>query len=112
VLVSVLSPYFVGDMRYGWWWRNAFRLRREGHYSVQGSQAPIVRRRLAEFAAHSAPYFTLKRVFPGRPPIWARNSSGVDATGGARYAWLCTISSLFMFLLFDKNNQGGSAARD
>src|ERR1700693_1206278 len=22
VLVSVLSPYFVGDMRYGWWWRN------------------------------------------------------------------------------------------
>ena len=112
VLVSVLSPYFVGDMRYGWWWRNAFRLRREGHYSVQGSQAPIVRRRLAEFAAHSAPYFTLKRVFPGLPPIWARNSSGIDASGGARYAWLCTIRSLFMFLLFEKSNQGGSAARD
>ncbi len=112
VLVSVLNPYFVGDMRYGWWWRNALRLRREGHYSVHGSQGPIVRRRLAEFAAHSAPYFTLKRVFPGLPPIWARNSSGVDASTGARYAWLCTIRSLFMFLLFEKSNQGGSAARD
>jgi SAM-dependent methyltransferase len=112
LLVSVLSPYFVGDMRYSWWWRNALRLRREGHYSVQGSQGPIVRRRLAEFAAHSAPYFTLQRVFPGLPPIWARNSSGVDAAGGARYAWLCTIRSLFMFLLFEKSIQGGSAARD
>ncbi len=111
VLVSVLSPYFVGDMRYGWWWRNAFRLRREGHYSVPGSQAPIVRRRLGEFAAHSAPYFTLKRVFPGLPPIWARNSSGVDASGGARYAWLCTIRCLFMFLLFEKSSQGDGAAR-
>jgi SAM-dependent methyltransferase len=107
VLVSVLSPYFVGDMRYGWWWRNTFRLRRQGHYSVQGSQAPIIRRRLAEFATLSAPYFTLKRVFPGLPPIWARNSNGVDVTGGARYAWLCTIRSLFMFLLFEKNHQGG-----
>jgi SAM-dependent methyltransferase len=112
VLVSVLNPYFVGDMKYGWWWRNAFRLHREGHYSVQGSQAPIVRRRLAEFAAHSAPYFTLRRVFPGLPPIWARNSSGVVASRGARYAWLCTIRCLFMFLLFEKSNQGSSAARD
>jgi SAM-dependent methyltransferase len=112
VLVSVLSPYFVGDMRYGWWWRNAFRLRREGHYAVQGSQAPIVRRRLAEFAAHSAPYFMLKRVFPGLPPIWAHNSNGVDASGGARYAWLWTIRCLFMFLVFEKSTQGGPAARD
>ena len=111
VLVSVLNPYFFGDMKYGWWWRNAFRLRREGHYSVPGSQAPIVRRRLAEFAAHSAPYFTLKRVFPGLPPIWARNSSGLAASAGARYAWLSTMRSLFMFLLFERSNQG-SAVRD
>jgi SAM-dependent methyltransferase len=107
VLVSVLSPYFVGDMKYAWWWRNALRLRRHGHYSVQGSHAPIIRRRLAEFAVHSAPYFTLKRVFPGLPPIWARNPSGVEVPGGTRYAWLCTIRSLFMFLLFEKSNQGG-----
>jgi SAM-dependent methyltransferase len=113
VLVSVLNPYFVGDMKYGWWWRNAFRLRREGHYSIQGCQAPIVRRRIAEFAAHSAPYFTLKRVFPGLPPIWRRDSGGVAASSrGVRYAWLRTIRSLFMFLLFEKNNQGSIAARD
>jgi SAM-dependent methyltransferase len=109
VLVSVLNPYFVGDMKYGWWWRNAFRLRREGHYSVQGSQAPIIRRRLTEFASHSAPYFTLKRVFPGLPPIWARNSKGVVASSGARYAWLCMSRCLFMFLLFEKSNQGRAA---
>ena len=101
VLVSVLNPYYVGDMKYGWWWRNLIRLRREGHYSVQGSQAPIVRRRLAEFAAHSAPYFTLKRVFPGLPSI---------AGGGAQYAWLCIIRCLFMFLLFEKSNHGIGAA--
>jgi cyclopropane fatty-acyl-phospholipid synthase-like methyltransferase len=112
VLVSVLNPYYVGDMKYGWWWRNAFRLRRDGHYSVQGSQAPIVRRRLAEFAAHGAPYFTLKSVFPGMLPIWARDSSGVVASRGARYAWLCSIRCLFMFLLFEKSNQGSSAVRD
>jgi SAM-dependent methyltransferase len=112
VLVSVLNPYFVGDMKYGWWWKNAFRLLRKGHYSVQGSQAPIVRRRLAEFAEQSAPYFTLKRVFPGVPPIWARNSSGVVASRSARYAWLCTIRCLFMFLLFEKSNQRSSAGRD
>jgi SAM-dependent methyltransferase len=107
VLVSVLSPYFVGDMRYGWWWRNAFRLRRQGHYSVQGSHVPIIRRRLAEFARYSAPYFMLTRVLPGLPPIWARNSSGVDVSGGTRYTWLCTIRSLFMFLLFEKSTQSG-----
>jgi SAM-dependent methyltransferase len=112
VLVSVLNPYFLGDMKYGWWWRNAFRLRREGHYSVQGSQAPIVRRRLTEFAAHCAPYFTLKRVFPGLPPIWARNSGGVVASRSARYAWLRMSRCLFLFLLFEKSNQGSSAARD
>jgi SAM-dependent methyltransferase len=110
VLVSVLNPYYVGDMKYGWWWRNVIRLRREGHYSVQGSQAPIVRRRLAEFAAHSAPYFTLKRVFPGLPPIWSRQSSSVLAGGGVDYAWLYMIRCLFMFLLFEKSNQGIGAA--
>jgi SAM-dependent methyltransferase len=109
VLVSVLNPCFVGDMKYGWWWRNVIRLRREGHYSVQGSQAPIVRRRLAEFAAHSAPYFTLKRVFPGLPSIWARDSGGVLAGMGAHHAWLCTIRCLYMFLLFERSNQGGGA---
>ena len=68
VFVSVLNPYFLGDMKYKWWWRNALRLWRVGHFSVAGAQAPIVRRRLADFARQSAPYFALTRVFPGMPP--------------------------------------------
>jgi hypothetical protein len=79
---------------------------------VPGSLGPIVRRRLADFAAHSAPYFTLKRVFPGLPPFWAPKSNGIDASGGARYAWLCATRCLFMFLLFERTHHGGSATRD
>ncbi len=63
VLASVLSPYFIGDLRYRWWWGNLPRLWRDGRYSVQGAQAPIIRRRLANFAEQSRPYFTLERVF-------------------------------------------------
>jgi SAM-dependent methyltransferase len=109
VLASVLSPYFIGDLKYGWWWRNVLRLWRDGHYSVPGSQGPIVRRRLADFAAQSEPYFSLQRVFPGLPPTPPRHSRGRDATG--RCAWLSTTRCLFMFLLFEKLAQGGRAAR-
>src|SRR5215470_3820163 len=44
VLASVLSPYYAGDLRYGWWWRNLIRLAREGRYFVPGAQARICRR--------------------------------------------------------------------
>jgi SAM-dependent methyltransferase len=88
VLASVLSPYFVGDMKYGWWWRNSLRLWRYGHYSVQGAQAPIVRRRLANFAAQSEPYFTLKRVFQGLPPSGKREAAPIDVSEGAGCAGL------------------------
>jgi SAM-dependent methyltransferase len=117
VLASVLSPYFIGDLKYGWWWRNALRLWRDGHFSVQGAQAQIVRRRLADFAVQSAPYFTLKRVFPGLPPYRTRPSNGVDVSAGGRYAWLRVATCRFMFLLFEKSErsqtlQGSAAARD
>jgi hypothetical protein len=52
----------------------------------------------------------LKRVFPGLPPIWSRQSSSVLAGGGVDYAWLYMIRCLFMFLLFEKSNQGIGAA--
>jgi hypothetical protein len=102
VLASVLSPYFVGDLKYGWWWRNSLRLWRDGHYSVQGAQAPIVRRRLANFAAQSAPYFTLKRVFRGSPPSGKRAAAPIDVSGGAGWAALRVSGCQFMFLLFEK----------
>jgi SAM-dependent methyltransferase len=94
VLVSVLNPYFVGDMRYAWWWRNALRLWRVGHYSVAGAQAPIVRRRPADFARQSAPWFALTRVFPGLP--------------SGRRSLLRLVTCRFMFLLFEKRDVGQS----
>lgn len=102
VLASVLNPYFRGDLKYAWWWRNALRLWREGQYSVPGAQAPIVRRRLAEFAAQSAPYFELTRVYRGLPPRTAAESAGIDISHGTGHAWLHLTDCQFIFLLFSK----------
>jgi SAM-dependent methyltransferase len=104
VLASVLSPYFIGDMRYRWWWRNAPRLWRDGHYFMPGPQAPHTRRRLADFIALSSPYFKLTRVFRGLPSYRAQHSGGVNASNGSRYAWCGAATSRFMFLLFEKRD--------
>ena len=106
VLASVLNPYYVGDLRYRWWWWNLPRLCRDGHFSVQGVQAPIVRRRLAEFAAQSAPYFALTRVFRGLPPSRARDAAGVDVSAGVALAGLRLTSCRYIFLLFEKRSLG------
>jgi SAM-dependent methyltransferase len=101
VLASVLSPYFIGDLKYGWWWRNAARLWRDGHFSLPGDHGPIVRRCLADFAAQCAPYFTLDRVYRGLPsrPLHA---VGVDMARDRRRAWLQLTLCRFMILLFRK----------
>jgi SAM-dependent methyltransferase len=101
VLASVLSPYFVGDMRYAWWWRNSRRLLRDGHFSVRGSQASIVRRRLANYADQCAPHFTLTRVFPGLPSRRGE-MNGVDWSRARGHAWIRLTTCRFMFLLFEK----------
>ena len=118
VLASVLSPYFIGDLRYGWWWRNVLRLWRAGRFSVAGAQAPIVRRRLADFAAQSAPHFRLTRVFRGLPltrpvhgddaasghprgNVWLRGSDAAPGGPGS-HAWLRMTRCRYMFLLFEK----------
>ena len=93
VLASVLNPYFVGDLRYRWWWRNAARLVREGRYAVPGAQALIWRRRLTDFAAQCAPHFVLERVFPG-------NTHGLRFPRAA--AATAPEHCRFMFLLFRK----------
>lgn len=105
VLASVLSPFYAADLKYGWWWQNALRLWRHGRFSVQGAQARIVRRRLADFAACSAPYFTLKRVFRGLPASGRRDAEGLDVSG-SWYAGLRMSRSRFMFLLFEKQQLG------
>jgi hypothetical protein len=102
VLASVLSPYYIGDMKYGWWWQNSRRLWRDGHFSVPGHQAPIVRRRLASYADQGAPYFTLTRVFPGQLPHRDGHANGADVSRGSGNAWLRLTTCRFMFLLFEK----------
>jgi hypothetical protein len=76
---------------------------------VPGAQAPIVRRRLADFAAQSAPYFMLKHVYRGLPASTQREAAGIDLSAGARYAALRVSTCQFMFLLFDKQPLGAPA---
>lgn len=102
VLASVLSPYFIGDLQYGWWWSNCRRLWRNGHFSVAGARGPVIRRRLADFAAQSAPYFVPTRVFPGLLSDGARHSPGIDLNRHGSGAWLRLTNCRFMFLLFEK----------
>jgi len=104
VLASVLSPYFVGDLRYPWWWRNLPALARAGRFSVPGAQAPICRRRLADFATQAFPYFSLENVFPGLPARRVREADGLPVGTGTRRAWLRLTACRFMFLLFARRN--------
>jgi SAM-dependent methyltransferase len=90
VLASVLNPYFIGDLKLRWWWRSAPRLWRRGHFFMPGPQAPHHRRRVANFAAMSAPHFRLARVFPG---VCSNSRLG---------ARLQFLSCRYLFLLFEK----------
>jgi SAM-dependent methyltransferase len=96
VLASVLNPYYVGDLKFKWWWRNAPRLWRQGHYFLPGPQAPHHRRRAANFAALSAPHFRLARAFPG-------------AGGSGLVARLKYLNCRYLFLLFEKTETQESA---
>lgn len=109
VLASVLSPYFLGDLQYRWWWRNLPRLLRDGRYSVAGAQAPIVRRLPADFAAQSAPYFTLERVLRGLPERHLQVAGGLQRRGGGRGASLGLSTCRFMFLLFARREDNDDA---
>ena len=104
LLASVLNPYFVGDMKFRWWWRNTLRLWRDGHFFMPGPQAPHFRRRLANFVALSSPYFRLTRVFGGLTSYRGQHSIGVDVSRGGRNAWLHVATSRFMFLLFERRD--------
>ena len=104
VLASVLTPYFIGDLRSRWWWQRAPRLWRDGHFPVRGVLAPPhTRRRLADFAELSAPHFRLVRAFRGLPSVWGRESRGARV-GRGRCGWLPLTTSRFMFLLFERRD--------
>ncbi len=104
VLASVLNPYWLRDLKCPWWWRNAFRLWRNGHYPIPGALGPTVRRRLANYATESAPYFLLERVFQGMPGAGSTAIDGVNVSCGIGHSWLRLTRCQFMFLLFRKQS--------
>lgn len=101
VLASVLNPYFAGDLRYGWWWRNLGAFLQHGRYAVRGTQALIWRRSLAEYERQCAPYFHLDEVF-----------AGTSARACSRGAPLPLTTCRFMFLLFGKADRAHDAGID
>jgi len=103
LLLSVLNPFFLGDMKFPWWWLTVPRLLRDGYFFVPaGGAPPHTRRRLAGFKAISSPYFALTRVFRARPPGGERRANGIDVSRGGRLVWPHVATSRFMFLLFEK----------
>ena len=96
VLASVLNPYFAADLKNPVWWRSLPRLWRDGYCFMPGPQAPHTRRRAANFALQSAPYFKLARILRGLPSD-GRRSRGSDP-------WLSRTDARFMFLLFEKSS--------
>jgi SAM-dependent methyltransferase len=100
LLASVLSPYFLGDLRYGWRWRGMIGQWRTGKLIVPGAHGNIIRRHLRLFAADCAPWFTLERVFRGLPPRDEVEAAGIRFVPGSRTTWLHLTRCPFMFLLF------------
>ena len=63
VLASMLSPYYLGDARYGWWRANVMNLVRRGHYAIP-SESRIHRFTPRVVARAAAPHFRLERLIP------------------------------------------------
>lgn len=94
LLLSVLNPSFVGDMRYRWFWANLVQLLRDGHFAVRGPVNDVWRRSVGEFARLSAAGFRLRQVIRGLPtPPWCT---------AAPMRWLARPTSQYLFLLFEK----------
>jgi SAM-dependent methyltransferase len=104
LLASALSPYFLGDLQWGWRWRGMIGQWRTGQLIVPGARGNIIRRCLPLFAADCAPWFRLERVFRGLPPREAGEARGIDFALRSRTAWLHLTGCRFMFLLFRRES--------
>jgi SAM-dependent methyltransferase len=102
LLASVLSPYFLGDLKYGWRWRGMIEEWRTGKLTAPGARGDIIRRRLPLFTADCAPWFRLERVFRGRSPRDATEAAGMDFALNSRTTWLRLTRCRFIFLFFRK----------
>ena len=71
VLVSLLSPYFLGDARYDWWRANLVRLFRDGQYTV-ARQNWVHRYGPRAVARAAAPHFRLEEIHPHRAALWTQ----------------------------------------
>ena len=93
LLLSVLNPSFIGDMRYGWFWTNRLRLWRDGNFAIRG-RVDVWRRSVGEFARLAAPWFRLRSVMRGLPtPPWCT---------AVPLRWLARPTSQYVFLLFER----------
>jgi SAM-dependent methyltransferase len=63
VLASLLSPYYLGDARYGWWRSNVVNLLRTGHYATP-TESGVHRFSPRVVARAAAPHFKLERITP------------------------------------------------
>lgn len=93
ILASVLSPWFIGDLRSRLWWRDAPSLWRDGEVFLPGPQAPHYRRLLGHFRTASAPHFRVSRVF---------HANDTDPRRDGRFASLYAAGCRYVFLLFEK----------
>jgi hypothetical protein len=62
-LASMLSPLYLGDARYRWWWANMPKLARSGRYPSPG-ESRIHRFAPSAMTRSAAPYFRLERLTP------------------------------------------------
>jgi SAM-dependent methyltransferase len=63
VLASMLSPWFMGDARYGWWWMNLIEIARSGR-SLRNGESGVHRFTPRAVARAAAPHFRMERVAP------------------------------------------------
>lgn len=94
LLLSVLNPLHVGDLRYAWWWNGLLPLCLHGRYRVSGSQAPITRWRPPRLAREAGPHFSLVHVYVPQAPRARRLRS-------TRH-WPTAASARFLFLHLSK----------
>jgi SAM-dependent methyltransferase len=100
VLVSALSPFFIGDMRFRWWWRNRSTLRRDGQFTMRGVWT-VTRRTPANFAALAAPSFRLAGVRGGMPGSRLHAVDSLMLAPGLPLP-LPLMAGRYMFLLFER----------
>jgi SAM-dependent methyltransferase len=94
LIVSVLNPWSLHDLRYGWWWRHRLEYLRAGEFSLPGPGYRIHRRSVTALRRAAAPDFALARVHRGLPV------TGLASLPGMRQ--LAMMSGGFIFLTFER----------